>query len=116
MCVYIFSPKDIQAPWVEYVAMGCSTKANGVAHAVVLQYVIALLLLSLYCWFILAGKLVLVSSVVVVVVVVVVAVAVAVVVVVVVVVAACCSFRLCTVRCGRVLRRVAVLFFVNDMS
>ena len=39
-----------------------------------------------------------------------------VVVVVVVVVAACCCFRLCTVRSGRVFCRVAVLFFVNDMS
>ena len=57
--------------WVQYAAMGCSTKA---------------------------GKLVLVISV------------------VVVVVVACCCFRLFTVRSGRVFCRVAVLFFVNDMS
>ena len=42
MCVYIFSPTDNQAPWVEYVAMGCSTSCVAVCHCTVA--VVALLL------------------------------------------------------------------------
>ena len=42
VCIYIFSPTDNQAPWVEYVAMGCSTSCVAVCYCTVA--VVALLL------------------------------------------------------------------------